>query len=246
MTIMNDPVYGGPHRYRRPGLVRMLLEFMFPHYCKVCGHRLDPSEDQLCITCFLGMPRLEYSMERLNPTEQMLITEKSLDRAVSLLQYNKESEYRNILFHLKYWHHPKVGTWLARLGAMELMEKGFFDGIDCIVPVPLTRRKEIRRGYNQCMFIAKGIRKVTGLPIIRNAIVRENEHSRQAGLGKYQRWGNAQDLFKVADPTLLQGKHALIIDDVITTGATLCSLIDVMEQSIPDLKVSVFTLAIAN
>ena len=126
------------------------------------------------------------------------------------------------------------------------MEKGFFDGIDCIVPVPLTRRKEVRRGYNQCMFIAKGIRKVTGLPIIRNAIVRENEHSRQAGLGKYQRWGNAQDLFKVSDPTLLQGKHALIIDDVITTGATLCSLIDVMDQSIPDLKVSVFTLAIAD
>ena len=176
----------------------------------------------------------------------MLLTEKSLVRASSLFQYNKESDYRNILLHIKYWHHPKVGVWFARIGAMELKEKGFFEGVDCIVPLPLTVRKELKRGYNQCTYIAKGIRKVTGLPIISNAVIRQKEHSRQAGLGKYQRWKNAQDLFAVTNPSLLAGKHVLIIDDVITTGATLCSLIDVMEQNIPDLKVSVFTLAIAD
>ena len=242
---MNDNVSAGPRGYRRPGLIRMLLDFVFPQYCKVCGHRLDPSENELCITCFLNMPRLDYRKEMINPTEKMLLTEKSLVRAASLMHYSKESDYRNILFHLKYWHHPKVGTWLARIAAMELKEKGFFDGIDCIVPLPLTWRKEMRRGYNQCTFIAKGIRKVTGLPIISRALKRETEKTHQAGLGKYQRWKNAQDLFKVTDASLLAGKHVLIIDDVVTTGATLCSLIEVMEQSIPDLKVSVFTLAIA-
>jgi len=242
---MNNIDSAGPRGYRRPGLIRMLLDFVFPHYCKVCGHRLDPSENELCITCFLNMPRLEYNKDVINPTEKMLLTEKSLVRAVSLMQYSKESDYRNILFHLKYWHHPKVGSWLARIAAMELKEKGFFEGVDCLVPLPLTLRKEIRRGYNQCTFIAKGIRQVTGLPIISSVVKREAEHSKQAGLGKYQRWKNAQDLFKVTDPSLLAGKHVLIIDDVITTGATLCSLIDVMELSIPDLRVSVFTLAIA-
>ena len=242
---MNNNDSAGPRGYRRPGLIRMLLDFVFPHYCKVCGHRLDPSENELCITCFLNMPRLYYRKDMINPTEKMLLTEKSLVRAASLMQYSKESDYRNILFHLKYWHHPKVGTWLASIAAMELKEKGFFDGIDCIVPLPLTWRKEMRRGYNQCTFIAKGIRRVTGLPIISRALKRETEKTHQAGLGKYQRWKNAQDLFKVIDASLLAGKHVLIIDDVITTGATLCSLIDVMEQSIPDLKVSVFTLAIA-
>ena len=242
---MQESVSKGPRPVRRPGLVRMLLDFVFPSYCKVCGHRLDLSEEELCITCLLNLPRLDYRREILNPTEKMLLTEKSLVRAASLIQYSKDSDYRNILFHLKYWHHPRVGVWLARIGAVELKKKGFFDGIDCIVPLPLTLMKEIRRGYNQCSFIAKGVRKVTGLPIINNALKREKEHSRQAGLGKYQRWKNAQDLFKVTDPSLLAGKHVLIIDDVVTTGATLCSLIDVMEQSIPDLKVSVFTLAIA-
>ena len=183
-------------------------------------------------------------MKTINPAERLLLSEKSLVRASSMFLYDKESEYRNIFFHLKYWRHPKVGRWLASISARELQEKGFFEGIDCIVPLPLTYWKEIRRGYNQCEHIAKGIRKVTGIPIINNAVKREHEHIRQAGLGKFQRYKNAQDLFKVTDPSLLQGKHVLIIDDIITTGATLRSLIDVMEQSIPDLKVSVFTLAL--
>ena len=232
--------------FKRPGIVRKLFEFVFPHYCKVCGHRLDPSEEQLCVTCYLGMPRLEYRRDVINPTERMLLTEKSLVRAASLLHYSKESDYRNILFHLKYWRHPQVGVWLARVGAQELISQGFFEGIDCIVPMPITYWKEIKRGYNQCSFIAKGIRKATGLPIINNAVKRVHEHSKQAGLGKYQRWNNAQDLFDVVNPSLLAGKHVLILDDVITTGATLCSLIDVMEAGIPDLKVSVFTLAVAD
>lgn len=230
--------------FHRPGLVRMLFEFVFPHYCKVCGRRLDPSEEQLCISCYLGMPRLEYDMKAINPAERLLLAEKSLVRAASMFLYDKESDYRNIFFHLKYWRHPKVGRWLAGIGAQELLSKGFFEGIDCIVPLPITYWKELKRGYNQCSFIAKGIRKATGLPIISNAVKRVHEHSKQAGLGKYQRYKNVQDLFKVTNSSLLQGKHVLIIDDIITTGATLRSLIDVMERSIPDLKVSVFTLAL--
>ena len=233
-------------RFHRPGLVRMLFEFVFPRYCKVCGRRLDSSEEQLCISCYLGMPRLEYDMNLINPTERMLLAERSLVRASSMFIYDKDSEYSNILFHLKYWHHPRVGQWLASIGAAELQDKGFFEGVDCIVPLPLTRRKEIRRGYNQSMHIAKGVFNVTGIPILKDAVVRKVNRSRQAGLGKYQRWNNAQGLFEVADDDSLRGRHILIIDDVITTGATLCSMIDTIEAAVPDVKVSVFTLALAD
>lgn len=241
---MNNLVCNDRH-YRRPGLVRLLFEFVFPRYCKVCGRRLDPLEEELCITCYLGMPRLEYDMNKINLTERMLLTERSLVRAASIFQYSKESDYRNILFHLKYWHHPKVGQWLARIGAAELQDKGFFAGVDCIVPLPLTRRKEIRRGYNQSMHIAKGVCIVTGIPILKDAVVRKVNRSKQAGLGKYQRWNNAQGLFEVADADSLRGRHILIIDDVVTTGATLCSMIDTIEAAVPDIRVSVFTLALA-
>lgn len=223
----------------------MLFEFVLPHYCKVCGRRLDPSEQQLCISCYLGMPRIEYDMDAINPTERLLLSEKSLVRATSMFMYDKDSDYSNIFRHLKYWHHPRVGLWLAKVEAKELLKKGFFEGIDCIVPLPLTYWKEVRRGYNQCLYIAKGVRKATGLPILKNAVVRKVNRTKQAGLGKFQRWGNAQGLFKVADADVLRGKHILIIDDVITTGATLCSLIDAIEGSVQDVKVSVFTLALA-
>ena len=236
---------GNKESFRRPGLVRRLFEFVLPHYCMVCGRRLDPSEQQICITCYLGMPRIGYEMDSINPTERILLAEKSLVRAASMFIYDKESDYSNILFHLKYWRHPKVGCWLAGIFARELQAKGFFEGIDCIVPLPLTYWKEIRRGYNQCMHIAKGVRKVTGLPILRNAVIRKVNRTKQAGLGKYQRWHNAQGLFEVADAGALQGRHILIIDDVVTTGSTLCSMIDTIVSVVPDIRVSVLTLAIA-
>ncbi len=233
------------NRFRRPGLARMLYEFVFPHYCKVCDRRLDPQEEQLCITCFLSMPRLDYDMNGLNPAERLLLTERSLERAASVLQYSKESDYRLILFHLKYWHHPRVGEWLARIGAKPLYDKGFFDGIDAIVPVPLSFMKELKRGYNQCMYIAKGVQSVTGIPILKEAVRRSLERHHQAGLGKFQRWVNAGGLFTVADTQALSGKHILIVDDVITTGATLCSMIDTIQEAVPDIRVSVFTLGLA-
>ena len=226
-------------------LVRRLFEFVFPHYCMVCGRRLDPQEEQLCISCYLSMPRLDYDMDAINPTERLLLAERCLVRAASMFMYDKDSDYRNIFYHLKYWRHPKVGRWLASIQARDLKEKGFFEGIDYIVPLPLTYWKEIRRGYNQCMHIAKGVRKVTGLPILRNAVIRKVNRTKQAGLGKYQRWQNAQGLFQVADAAALQGKHILIIDDVVTTGSTICSMIDTVVSVVPDIKVSVFTLAIA-
>lgn len=223
-----------------------LLDFFMPRYCKVCGRRLEPNEEHLCMTCFVGMPRLEYRMDSINLAERMLIARKPLSRAASVLQYDKESNYRKILFHLKYWDHPDVGTWLAKIGARYLDGMGFFQGIDCIVPVPLSSKKLRIRGYNQCEYIASGVSQVTGLPILTNVLEYGTVRIHQAGLGQYQRWSNAQDLFSVTRPELLQGKRILIVDDVITTGATLSSMIDAIEQSVPKIEVSVFTLALAS
>lgn len=222
-----------------------VTDFLLPRYCKVCGRRLSVSEEHLCISCFIGLPIVEYDSETLNRAETLLLSERNLVRASALLQYDKESDYRRILFHLKYWGHPDVGLWLASKGAEKLDETGFFDGVESIIPLPLTRRRFRKRGYNQCMYIAQGIRKVTGLPVVDHAVIRhEDNRVHQAGLGLFQRWSNAQGLFQVVDPEPLRGKHVLLVDDVLTTGSTLCSLIGVLRQSVPDIRVSVFTLAI--
>ena len=224
---------------------RSLIDFVLPRYCKVCGRRLDTGETNLCISCYLSMPSLDYQPDSLSLAERILLTEKNVVRAASVIQYEKESDYRRILFHLKYWNHPEVGTWLARIGAERLAEKGFFDGVDSIVTVPLSARKRRKRGYNQCDYIAQGVAQVTGLPLIEGAVERGVEHQHQAGLGRYQRWNNAEGLFSVRNPELLRGHHILLIDDVMTTGATLCSLIGVINAAVPDIRITVFTLAIA-
>lgn len=221
-----------------------VMDFLLPRYCKVCGRRLSLSESHLCISCFIGLPTVEYDPRKLNRTETLLINERNIIRASSMLQYDKESEYRKILFHLKYWGHPDVGSWMASIAADRLSKTVFFEGVDYIVPLPLTRKRLRKRGFNQCMYIAEGIREVTGLPVIENAVIRHEERVHQAGLGLFQRWSNAQGLFQVINPEVLKGKHILLVDDVVTTGSTLCSLIEVLNDSVPDIRVSVFTLAI--
>ena len=234
---------------RTPCLIKMyfwkrVFDFLLPRYCKVCGRRLDTSETNLCVSCYLSMPFLDYQSGNFSPAERILLTERNVVRAASVIQYEKESNYRRILFHLKYWNHPEVGTWLACIGAERLAAKGFFEGIDSMVTLPLSAHKYRKRGYNQCDYIAQGISRVTGLPLINGAVERDVEHQRQAGLGRYQRWGNAEGLFSVPHPELLEGRHILLIDDVMTTGATLCSLIDVINDSVRNIRISVFTLAI--
>ncbi len=227
------------------GAVRAIVDLLLPRYCKVCGRRLDTGEEHLCVPCLLGMPRMDYDPAEISPAERLLLTERPLVRAASYMMYEKESDYRRILYHLKYYGHPSVGSWMAETAARELARKGFFDGIGLIVPVPLSKRKRRRRGYNQCTYIAQGISRVTGLEIEENAVCRSSGGVRQAGLGKYQRWGNADGIFSVACPQRLEGCHILIVDDVLTTGATLCSMISAIAQAVPDIRVSVFTLALA-
>ncbi|MBO7588954.1 MAG: ComF family protein [Bacteroidaceae bacterium] len=226
-------------------ILSSVTDFLLPRYCKVCGRRLSVSEEHLCIGCYIGLPIVEYDFRTLSRTETLLLSERNIVRASSLLQYDKESDYRKILFHLKYWGHPEVGSWMATIGARKLGDAGFFVDVDFIIPLPLTRRRLRKRGYNQCMYIANGIRKVTGLPVVEHAVIRhEDNRSHQAGLGLFQRWSNAQGIFQVIDPEPLRGKHILLVDDVLTTGSTLCSLIGTLNQSVPDIRVSVFTLAI--
>lgn len=223
-----------------------LLEILLPRYCKVCGRRLSVSEDHLCITCLMSMPLFKSYKEGINIPEELLISVRTLVRAESMLMYDKESNYRKILYHLKYYGHPEVATYLSRIAAVKLSKTDFFQGIDMIIPVPLSPGKFRKRGYNQCSYIAKGISSVTGIEVFEDVVVRSVANNQQAGRGKLQRWSNADGIFQLIKPEVLSGKHLLIVDDVMTTGSTLTSMLSVIEESVPSVKQSVFTLALAD
>ena len=217
-----------------------LLDIIFPRYCAVCGETLSHTEEHICLNCLYQMPRIEKA--RKQEIEKLFWGTIPVERATSFMYYRKGSPYNNLLHQIKYKAHPETATYIAAMAAAELFEEGFFDGIDIIVPLPLSRKKERLRGYNQSDYIAKGLSQKSGIPIIRNAIQRTVANETQTHKNRDERWKNVEGIFAVTKPEELQGKHILLVDDVLTTGATIASCAKCI-CTLPDTKISLFTLA---
>ena len=222
--------------------IKDLISLLFPRYCKVCGRRLTHSENHLCISCLLELPRTHYEQIPENLLMQHFIEWPEVVSATAYLYYYKEGKYSSLIHHLKYHDHPEVGTYLGRLAATELRESGFFDGIDLIIPVPLSRKRYRQRGYNQSDYIAQGISEVTRIALRTDCLVRTVDTDTQTHKSQEERWKNTEGIFQVVNPEVLKGKHLLLIDDVATTGATLHACASAL-LTLPGVRISIFALA---
>ena len=218
-----------------------IKELLFPRYCKVCGQRLMLSEQHLCLGCLLDLPRTHYERNPDNRLMQHFMEWPEVVRATAYFYYHKEGKYSRLIHHLKYHDHPEVGTYLGRLAANELQASGFFEGIDLIIPVPLSKKKFRKRGYNQCDYIARGISEITGIPTCTDCIKRAIDTDTQTHKGRSDRWKNTEGTFQITNPAILKGKHILIVDDVSTTGATLHACISAL-LTVPNVHISAFAL----
>lgn len=219
-----------------------LKELLFPRYCKVCGQRLMQSEQHLCLGCLLELPRTHYERNPNNVLMQHFMEWPEVVRATAFFHYYKEGKYSKLIHHLKYLDHPKVGTYLGRVAANELQASGFFEDIDLIIPVPLSKRKQRKRGYNQCDYIAQGISEATSIAMHTNCIERTVNTNTQTRKGQIDRWRNTEGIFRIKNAEILKGKHVLILDDVATTGATLHACISTL-LTVPGVRVSIFALS---
>ena len=199
-----------------------LLDLISPRLCTVCGQRLAVSEEALCSKCNLHLPRTGFASA---PYENLMAKtfwgRIPIERASALFYYEPHSETANIVYQLKYKDHPEIGETMGRMMARELQLTGFFDGIDAIVPVPLARKRQRQRGYNQSEEIASGVSQITGLPIYNKVVRRNIYEGSQTQKGRWERNENVENVFELADGSSIRGKHLLVIDDVVTTGATV-------------------------
>ena len=199
-----------------------LLDLISPRLCVVCGQRLAVSEETLCSKCNLHLPRTGFAS---NPYENLMAKtfwgQIPLERAAALFYYEPHAETANIIYELKYKHHPEAGLTMGRMTARELQRSGFFEGIDAIVPVPLARKREHQRGYNQSLEIARGVSQITGLPILNKVVRRTAFEGSQTQKSRQERNENVEKVFELADGDSISGKHLLVVDDVVTTGATV-------------------------
>ena len=167
-----------------------------------------------------------------------------IQRATAFFYYEPHAETANILYELKYQNHPEIGETIGRMMATELKTSGFFDGINGIVPIPLAKKRFRQRGYNQSMEIAKGVSEITGLPISDNVIKRTLFEGSQTKKGRWDRNKNVENVFELTDGSAVSGKHLLIIDDVVTTGATIIAFTNELMKAGP-IEVSVLSIGFA-
>lgn len=218
---------------------------LFPRCCVVCGSPLSRGEECLCTCCNINLPRTGFHLRKDNPVECLFWGRiPGLKRASSFLFYRKGSDFRRILHLLKYGGYKELGEVMGRYMAAELSSGGFFDGVDMIIPVPLHRKKQKLRGYNQSEWIARGIASVTGIPLYAECMIREKNTETQTRKSTFERWENVEGIFKLCDTVHFEGKHVLLVDDVLTTGATTVACASAFAR-VSGIRISVLTLAVA-
>ncbi len=221
-----------------------LLDLISPRACTICGHRLAIEEEVLCTTCNLHLPRTCFSANAYdNEMARRFWGRIPIERAAGLFYYEAGSEVSHMIHTLKYRNHPEIGTFLGHMTAKEFSADGFFDGIDMIMPIPLERKRQRQRGYNQSEEIAKGVAEVTGLPIVHDAVERISFSGSQTRKSLRQRMENVEGAFRWTGKANLQDKHLLVVDDIVTSGATVCSCVESMMPHC-NLRVSVMSLGV--
>jgi ComF family protein len=190
------------------------------------------------------MPRTNFHRQQGHFTERLFEESFSFVRTTSFFFYDTGSRFNEILYQLKYKGNKELGEIMGSCMARELLSSGFFEEIDMLVPIPLHPKKQKRRGYNQSERIAAGISRVTGIPVITSYSERIKNTDTQTHKSAIERRENVKEIFLLQNPLFFLGKHILIVDDVLTTGATILSYASIF-RDVKDIRISVFTMAIA-
>lgn len=222
-----------------------LIGLILPHYCPVCGKRLYDNEQAICESCLKKLPRTMYHVWDDNPMVKEFWGKFPVEKAAAWFFYTHGSPYAHMIHLFKYHGRKKLAFELGRLMTAEIQPSGFFEGINCIVPVPLHKDKEKLRGYNQSEWISYGIAAATGIRVINDAVERTRPTMTQTKKSARERFKNMKGVFVAKDNDALIGKHILLVDDVMTTSATLTACADALRE-VKGIRFSILTLALSS
>lgn len=207
------------------------IALVFPKTCCVCRRSLFEFENQLCKICIAKLPVTNY---HLRPQENDLKTKikglASVGLVFSFLRFTKKGMSQRLLHQLKYKHRPELGNVLGRLYGHLLLESGYEGAWDCVVPVPLHYMKYKKRGYNQSERFARGLAEILGVECD-TGLLRVKFTETQTNKSRWQRWENVESVFDVNDACNFVDKRVLLVDDVMTTGATVAACANTLLQN---------------
>ena len=221
-----------------------LLDVVFPETCSACGNRLYKNEHMICIYCLSNLPRTHFHNDNENPVYKIFWGRVNVEFATAFLFFSPKGIVQHMIHQLKYKGNKDIGVMLGRMYGRGLKESSVFSSVQCIVPVPLHPAKLRKRGYNQSEMIAEGLSQALQIPVDTGGFKRKKHTESQTRKSRYKRWENVDNIFERAEAGIFDNKHVLLVDDVITTGAT----IEACAQEIlkdKNTKVSVAALACA-
>ena len=231
--------------FKRPKIVSDIENLIFPNECYACEKELSRFEKHLCFFCESDLPLTNFHLfDGETPTDKLFWGRINVTKTYSHLFFEKNKTSQTILFNLKYRNKPELGVYFGEKIGSNLKTIKDFESIDTIIPVPLHHKKEFIRGYNQSEMLANGICNVLNKPMDSKTVQRTKHSTSQTKKSRFQRWDNVNEIFKVKEK-INHYKHIMLVDDVITTGSTIESIIHAIRKKNPDILISVVTLAVA-
>jgi ComF family protein len=221
------------------------FHLFFPHHCPCCGSDLLSETDLLCLQCISKLPYTGFECKENNPVENIFRGRVILKAATSQFYFSKGQLVQHLIHQLKYKGNKEAGEWMGAVMGRSLLQSSRFSNTDYLVPLPLYADKEFKRGFNQAEIICEGMSRTMGVPMLTKNLIRQRHTDTQTKKHRAERWENVEGSFAVKNPAALLGKNIILVDDVITTGATLEACTQCLLQ-VPGIQVSLATVATAS
>lgn len=227
-------------------VLRDVASLFLPRTCLACGRVLLENEGAVCLACRYNMPLTNFAKRKDNPIKLLFENVLDVESAAAMFWFVGGTEWQRIVHNFKYhgrWFFAqKMGEWMGE----ELLDSGNFDDIDLIVPIPLHYRRRLHRGYNQSEQLALGVGRKMGVECDFRSMRRCHYNDSQTSKSRSERWENVEEIFEVRRVEKLRGKHILLIDDVLTTGATMASCASAIVKACEgDVRISIATLTVS-
>ena len=223
-------------------MLQDLLAVWFPKCCWGCGLHLSKKQQWLCVYCHAQLPKTYFEADKNNALKMMLRQHLRVESAYAPFYFAQNNPVQHLLNALKYQGKPKIGDWMAKQCFALLPQQHLIKQCDAVVPVPLHPKREKQRGYNQSTRFGQYWAKQLGVPFLNNPLLRKNETKTLVRMSRKQRWKEVENAFNVENNT--HYKHLLLVDDVITTGATLTACGNALLEQASQ-KISVLAMAYA-
>jgi ComF family protein len=221
-----------------------LLNLFYPNLCVYCQQRTHSIKEIFCLDCQLQIHPTGMILNSINEFILHFKGRIEIESGAALYYYTKGSRVQKALELLKYKNHPEIGIQMGRMFGRMSKEQLACAAIDLILPVPLHPKRRIQRGYNQSLLFAEGISEISEIPVMDDVLLRNKETDTQTVKSRIERMMNMQKVFTVKDSVNLDGKHILLVDDILTTGATLEACANVLRKH-GEVRISMVTIAIA-